>query len=94
MTEKAAALTDDAAHLLVVDDDRRIRALLSRFLSQNGYRVTTASNAAEARVALGSLVFDLIVLDVMMPGESGLAFARSLRATSQVPILMLTARAE
>ena len=94
MTDKAAALTDNAAHLLVVDDDKRIRALLSRFLSQKGYRVTTAPNAAEARLALGSLVFDLIVLDVMMPGESGLSFAQSLRQTSQVPILMLTARAE
>ena len=94
MTEKAATLPDDAAHLLIVDDDRRIRALLSRFLSESGYRVTTASHAAEARLALGSLVFDLIVLDVMMPGESGLSFAQALRTTSQVPILMLTARAE
>ena len=94
MTEKAATFPDDAAHLLIVDDDRRIRALLSRFLSESGYRVTTASNAAEARLALGSLVFDLIVLDVMMPGESGLSFAQALRQTSQVPIMMLTARAE
>lgn len=95
MNDKAAsAVPDNAAHLLVVDDDRRIRALLSRFLSANGYRVTTASNAAEARLALGNLVFDLLVLDVMMPGESGLAFAKALRQTSQVPILMLTALAE
>ena len=94
MTEKATTFPDDAAHLLIVDDDRRIRALLSRFLSESGYRVTTASNAAEARLALGSLVFDLIVLDVMMPGESGLSFAQALRQTSQVPIMMLTARAE
>ena len=94
MTDKAAALPDDAAHLLIVDDDRRIRALLSRFLAENGYRVTTASNAAEARLSLGNLVFDLIVLDVMMPGETGLAFAQALRKISQVPILMLTARAE
>ena len=89
-----AGPADDAAHLLVVDDDRRIRVLLQRFLSGNGYRVTTAGDAAEARAALGSLVFDLIVLDVMMPGESGVDFALSLRKTSQVPILMLTARAE
>jgi two-component system, OmpR family, phosphate regulon response regulator OmpR len=94
MTDKAPTLTDDAAHLLVVDDDRRIRALLQRFLSASGYRITTAPNAAEARLALESLVFDLIVLDVMMPGESGLSLAQSLRKTSQVPILMLTARAE
>ena len=89
-----ASPQDNAAHLLVVDDDRRIRALLQRFLSENGYRVTTAGNAAEARLALNSLVFDLLVLDVMMPGENGIDFARALRVTSQVPILMLTARAE
>ena len=92
--EAKAGPADDAAHLLVVDDDRRIRALLQRFLSENGYRVTTAGAAAEARLALNSLVFDLIVLDVMMPGESGVDFAAALRKTSQVPILMLTARAE
>ena len=94
MSDKSASPPDNAAHLLVVDDDRRIRALLSRFLSENGYRVSTAANAAEARLALSNLVFDLIVLDVMMPGESGLAFAKDLRKTSQVPILMLTALAE
>ena len=87
-----AALTDDAPHLLVVDDDRRIRDLLSRFLSGEGYRVTTADNAADARAKLKGLHFDLLVLDVMMPGESGFDFAKALRAESNVPILMLTAR--
>lgn len=80
--------------MLVVDDDDRIRSLLSRFLHANGYRVSTADTAAEARARMGGLVFDLIILDVMMPGESGISFARSLRQSSPVPILMLTARAE
>jgi two-component system phosphate regulon response regulator OmpR len=87
-----APLADDAPHLLVVDDDRRIRDLLSRFLSMEGYRVTTADTAVDARAKLRSLSFDLLVLDVMMPGENGFDFAQSLRAESAVPILMLTAR--
>jgi two-component system phosphate regulon response regulator OmpR len=89
-----ASPADDAPHLLVVDDDRRIRDLLSRFLAADGYRVTTADNAAEARAKLHGLHFDLLILDVMMPGESGFDLAKSLRASSSVPILMLTARDE
>ena len=85
-------LPDDAPHLLVVDDDRRIRDLLSRFLSNEGYRISTAETAADARAKLKGLSFDLIVLDVMMPGESGFEFTKSLREISSVPILMLTAR--
>jgi two-component system, OmpR family, phosphate regulon response regulator OmpR len=85
---------DDAPHLLVVDDDRRIRALLSRFLLAEGYRVSTAETAADARAKLEGLRFDLLILDVMMPGESGFDFARALRTSSSVPILMLTARDE
>lgn len=85
---------DDAPHILVVDDDRRIRELLKRYLTENGYRVTTAEHAAEARARLTGLSFDLLVLDVMMPGESGLDLTRDLRRTSTVPILMLTARGE
>ena len=85
-------LADDAPHLLIVDDDRRIRDLLSRFLTGEGYRVTTADTAADARSKLKSLSFDLLILDVMMPGESGFDFAKALRGTSTVPILMLTAR--
>jgi two-component system phosphate regulon response regulator OmpR len=90
----ATVLPDDAPHLLVVDDDRRIRVLLSRFLSAEGYRVTTAETAAEARLKLDGLSFDLLILDVMMPGETGFQLARSIRKTSAVPILMLTARDE
>ncbi|ESR23207.1 response regulator [Lutibaculum baratangense] len=85
---------DEAPHLLVVDDDGRIRKLLSRYLSGNGYRVTTAEDAAEARRRMQGLVFDLIVLDLMLPGESGLSFALSTRQVSDIPILMLTARSE
>ena len=81
----------DKPHILVVDDDTRLRELLRNFLSKNGFRVTVASHAAEARERLGVLDFDLIVLDVMMPGETGLAFAADLRRTDDVPILMLTA---
>jgi two-component system phosphate regulon response regulator OmpR len=87
-----AQLADDAPHLLVVDDDRRIRDLLSRFLTGEGYRVTTADSAADARAKLKSLSFDLLILDVMMPGETGFDFAKALRGSSEVPILMLTAR--
>lgn len=88
------ALSDDAAHILVIDDDRRIRDLLNRFLQANGYRVTTADSAMAAGSRMQGLEFDLLVLDVMMPGQSGLEFARALRSRSEVPILMLTARAE
>lgn len=89
-----ATLADDAVHLLIVDDDRRIRDLLSRFLSEHGYRVTTAESAADARARLGGLTFDLLILDVMMPGENGFELARAVRADSGVPILMLTARSD
>ncbi len=83
---------DDAAHVLVVDDDRRLRDLLSSYLMKHGHRVTVAANTAEARGFLDGLAFDIIVLDVMMPGENGFDFASDLRRHSQVPILMLTAR--
>jgi two-component system phosphate regulon response regulator OmpR len=85
---------DDAPHLLIVDDDRRIRDLLSRFLASEGYRVTTADNAGEARAKLDGLRFDLLILDVMMPGETGFDLAKAIRTSSTVPILMLTARDE
>jgi two-component system phosphate regulon response regulator OmpR len=87
-------LPDEAPHILVVDDDRRLRDLLGRFLGDNGYRVTTAGNAREADSRLSNLVFDAIVLDIMMPGENGFDFARRFRTGSAVPILMLTARAD
>jgi two-component system phosphate regulon response regulator OmpR len=85
---------DDAPHLLLVDDDRRIRDLLSRFLCGEGYRVTTAMSAKDARARLNGLHFDLLILDVMMPGETGFDLARSIRSSSSVPIIMLTARHE
>jgi two-component system phosphate regulon response regulator OmpR len=85
---------DDAPHLLLVDDDRRIRDLLSRFLCGEGYRVTTAMSAKDARAKLLGLHFDLLILDVMMPGETGFDLARFIRTSSSVPIVMLTARHE
>lgn len=85
---------DDAPHILVVDDDRRIRQLLQSYLSENGFRVSSAADAAEARRLMGGLAYDLIVLDVMMPGETGLDFASALKAKSEIPILMLTALSE
>jgi two-component system phosphate regulon response regulator OmpR len=88
------AVADDAPHILVVDDDQRIRDLLARFLQDNGYRVSTAEDAGTARASMRGLSFDLIILDIMMPGETGLSLATDLRGRSQVPILMLTARTE
>ncbi len=86
---------DDLRHILVVDDDRRLRELLHRYLSDNGFLVTSARDATEARNLQKGMAFDLIVLDVMMPGESGLELARSLREMrNNVPILMLTAMGE
>ena len=92
--EQAAAPDDDAPHLLVVDDDTRIRNLLKQYLTENGFRVTVAGNAGEARRKLAGLDFDLLVLDVMMPGETGVDLTKSLRAEKNVPILMLTALSE
>jgi two-component system, OmpR family, phosphate regulon response regulator OmpR len=93
-TDTDVQVKDDAPHLLVVDDDSRIRTLLSRYLGEHGFRVTSAADAADARRRLGGLAFDLLIVDVMMPGESGMELTRSLRETMNVPILMLTARAE
>ncbi|KAA6204679.1 MAG: DNA-binding response regulator [Candidatus Tokpelaia sp.] len=87
-------VSDDAPHLLVIDDDTRIRRLLSQFLRKNDFRVTMAANAAEARHFLAGIGFDLLIIDVMMPGENGLSLTRSLRESNQVPILMLTALSE
>ena len=92
--DHAAAPDDDAPHLLVVDDDTRIRNLLKQYLTENGFRVTVAGNAGEARRKLAGLDFDLLVLDVMMPGETGVDLTKSLRAEKNVPILMLTALSE
>ncbi|MBL8569694.1 MAG: response regulator [Phreatobacter sp.] len=99
MTTPPKPLADDAPHLLVVDDDRVIRQTLARYLTNNGYRVTTAENARAARKKLDGLTFDLLILDVMMPGETGFELARAIRQggagpTAAVPILMLTARSD
>ncbi|MEL6747889.1 MAG: response regulator transcription factor [Pseudomonadota bacterium] len=92
----AGALADDALHILVVDDDERIRDLLGRFLVKNGYRTTTAGDVATARARMQAFAFDLLILDLMMPGESGMSFAEDLRRSAThdtLPILMLTAQA-
>jgi two-component system phosphate regulon response regulator OmpR len=86
-------MTDPGPHVLVVDDDTRLRDLLQRYLSRNGFRVTGAVDAADARTKLAGLSFDLIVLDVMLPGESGVELTRRLRRESDVPVLLLTAMA-
>ena len=85
---------DIGAHLLIVDDDERIRTLLQKFLMRNGFMASGARDAAQARVLLAGLSFDMIVLDVMMPGEDGLSLCRDIRTTSSTPILLLTANGE
>lgn len=86
---------DEIPHLLIVDDDRRIRQLLQEYLQENGLRITVAASAAEAREKMRALVFDLVVLDIMMPGESGLKLVESLRGDgNRVPVLMLSALAD
>ena len=95
---ETVAPADDAMHLLIVDDDRRIRQLLTRFLQAEGYRVTAAVSAEDAYARMRGLHFDLLILDVMMPGQNGYEFAERIRAENsplaEAPILMLTARAE
>ena len=87
-------MTDPAPHLLVVDDDERIRDLLRKFLIRNGFLVSVARDAGHARRVLAGLDFDLIVMDVMMPGDSGVDLTREIRARQATPILLLTARGE
>ena len=88
-------MTDtSAAHLLIVDDDERIRELLKRYLLKQGFMVTAARDAAQARRLLSGLAFDLIVLDVMMPGEDGISLTQWLRGTTTTPVILLTARGE
>ena len=82
------------AHLLLVDDERSIRDPLAAYLSRNGYRVSRAENAAEARRLLAAYAIDLVLLDIMMPGEDGLALCGHLRATSGIPVIFVTAKAE
>ncbi|QFS84489.1 Transcriptional regulatory protein OmpR [Roseivivax sp. THAF40] len=87
-------MSDPDAHLLIVDDDERIRGLLQKFLMRHGFLVSAARDAGHARRILTGLDFDLIVLDVMMPGEDGVSLTRFIRENSATPILLLTARAE
>ena len=91
MTAEAVA---EPSHILVVDDDKRLRELLRKYLSEQGFRVTVAADAGDARRRLDGLAFDLIVLDIMMPGENGLELTRALREKDGVPILLLTAMGE
>ncbi|WP_026439076.1 response regulator transcription factor [Acidocella facilis] len=94
MSHSASPPPEDAPHILLVDDDARLAQLAGRYLSENGFRVTRAASAAEARERLRAMEFDLMVLDVMMPGETGLDLTNSLRAerAPAMPILLLTAR--
>ena len=85
-------MSSDDAHLLIVDDDERIRGLLQKFLMRSGFLVSTARDAAHARRILAGLEFDMIVLDVMMPGEDGMSLCRDLRQTITTPIMLLTAK--
>jgi len=85
---------DSSLHILVVDDDREIRDLLGRFLGKHGYRVTTAADGREMAKVLADWAIDLIVLDLMLPGEDGLTLCRNLRSSSTVPVIMLTAMGE
>ena len=84
----------NSPHILVVDDDSRLRELLRRYLNENNFLVSVASDAAEARRIMAGLTFDLLVLDVMMPGEDGLSLTESIRDNDETPILLLTARGE
>ena len=85
---------EEQAHILVIDDDDRLRELLRRFLSESGFRVSDAANAKQARHLLHALAFDLLIIDVMMPGEDGVAFLADIRPNNDVPALFLTALAE
>ncbi len=85
---------DEKPHILIVDDDRRLRELLRKYLADQGFLVTTAKDAAEARAIIAVFLFDLIILDVMMPGEDGLSLCSSLAQISGPPVLLLTAMAE
>jgi len=82
------------AHLLIVDDDERIRSLLKQFLLRNGFLVSAARDAMHARKILSGLDFDMIILDIMMPGEDGVSLTKHIRETRQTPILLLTAKGE
>jgi two-component system, OmpR family, phosphate regulon response regulator OmpR len=92
--ELGIIIGNEKAHILVVDDDERLRELLQKYLRDNGFRVTTSEDAVSTRKKIKNIIFDLIVLDRMMPGETGLELAKSLKFSQTVPILMLTAMSE
>ncbi|MEM8770861.1 MAG: response regulator [Pseudomonadota bacterium] len=92
MTKSGVKPTEDAGHILVVDDDDRIRTLLKRYLTENGFRTSVAKDAATARKMMSGVDFDILIFDVMMPGETGFDLTKSVRSASNVPILLLTAR--
>ena len=87
-------MDNNSAHILVVDDDNRLRSLLQRFLRDNNFYVSTAANASEARERLQDYKFDILIVDIMMPQETGLEFLSSLRQESDIPVIMLTAMGE
>ena len=87
-------MVNDPVHILVVDDDDRIRSLLKDYLSENNYIVSTAENADQAKKKLGYLKFDIIILDVMMPGQSGYEFTKDIKKKIEIPIILLTAKGE
>ncbi|MEP1230468.1 MAG: response regulator transcription factor [Litorimonas sp.] len=91
MTANATFLDRHNTHILVIDDDDRIRGLLQRFLGKNGYRVSGAANAEDARQKMNGLRYDLLIVDVMMPGEDGLSLSKSIREFNDIPIILLTA---
>jgi two-component system phosphate regulon response regulator OmpR len=94
LDQQATYLDRSDTHVLVIDDDDRIRSLLSRYLGQAGYRVSSAANAEEARAKMGGLEYDLLIVDVMMPGEDGVALTASLREHRDIPIILLTAKGD
>ena len=81
-------------HILVVDDDDRIRELVAAYLEENGFLITTAKNATDARNKIGIIKFDILVLDIMMPGESGLSLTKEIKKNNPIPIILLTAKGE
>ncbi|MEL7231091.1 MAG: response regulator, partial [Pseudomonadota bacterium] len=94
MDQQATYLDRSDTHVLVIDDDDRIRDLLSRYLGRAGYRVSSAANAEVARAKMAGLEYDLLIVDVMMPGEDGVALTASLREYRDVPIILLTAKGD
>ncbi len=84
----------DRPHLLLVDDERSIREPLAQYLGRNGFRVTAVESASEARLRLAANAIDMVILDIMMPGEDGLSLCRHIRETSEIPVILLTARTE